>query len=197
MNFQTKSAAEAQKPARMRTIRACYNLIKQEDPDTGVTINYVRQLAVSGKIPTVKAGNKYLINYDLLCEYLANPTDPRFQSTNKPTPIIQGIRRITRQNMMLGDQKYIHIPESIYSSKDYTHAEKIVFGLIFSLSRGENGFCWMSTKNIAEKVCTSEKTVNNAIQKFKDSGLIEIEYEYYAGTHAIKQRHIYINSEDT
>ena len=95
MNFQTKSAAEAQKPARMRTIRACYNLIKQEDPDTGVTINDVRQLAVSGKIPTVKAGNKYLINYDLLCEYLANPTDPRFQSTNKPTPIIQGIRRIT------------------------------------------------------------------------------------------------------
>ena len=55
----------------------------------------VLELAVSGKIPTVKAGNKYLINYDLLCEYLANPTDPRFQSTNKPTPIIQGIRRIT------------------------------------------------------------------------------------------------------
>ena len=95
MNFQTSTAAKTQKPARMRTIKACYNLIKQEDPDTSVTINYVRQLAVSGKLPTVKAGNKYLINYDLLCEYLANPEDPRFQSTNKPTPIIQGIRRIT------------------------------------------------------------------------------------------------------
>ena len=46
MNFQTSTAAKTQKPARMRTIKACYNLIKQEDPDTSVTINYVKAALV-------------------------------------------------------------------------------------------------------------------------------------------------------
>lgn len=47
--------------------------LKREDPDTPITLNYIRTLAASGKIPVTKVGRRYLINYDGMLEYLANP----------------------------------------------------------------------------------------------------------------------------
>ena len=56
---------------RMRTIDQAYEEIKLADPKSPVTKHYIRLLAKQGLVPTRKAGNKYLINYDRLENYLS------------------------------------------------------------------------------------------------------------------------------
>jgi len=56
---------------RMRTLSEVYAYIKAADPDTAISANYVRRLIISGKIPRVKCGKKYLIDIDLLQDYLS------------------------------------------------------------------------------------------------------------------------------
>mgnify|MGYP000901813425 CR=1 FL=1 len=55
---------------RMRTLTEAYACIKEADPKTAITANYVRCLIVSGVIPRMKCGKKYLVDVDLLIEYL-------------------------------------------------------------------------------------------------------------------------------
>lgn len=77
---------------RMRLINEAYEEIKAKDPNTAITKYFIRDLVVSGKIPTSKAGRKYLINMDMLEAYLSNP-EP---STNQePIDGIGNIRRIS------------------------------------------------------------------------------------------------------
>ena len=38
---------------RMRTATGALEIIKQQDPDTAVTLHYIRQLISSGKVPFV------------------------------------------------------------------------------------------------------------------------------------------------
>ena len=47
---------------RMRTIDAAFEYVKEHDPETNLTKYALRQAVVSGALPTVKAGKKYLIN---------------------------------------------------------------------------------------------------------------------------------------
>lgn len=58
---------------RMRLIKECVAELKALDPHTAVTEYYLRRLVKSGKFPVVMAGNKALINFDNLLEYLSNP----------------------------------------------------------------------------------------------------------------------------
>lgn len=60
-------------PVRMRSPKQALEELKKEDPKTPLTLNYIRSLAASGKIPVAKVGRRYLINYDGMLEYLANP----------------------------------------------------------------------------------------------------------------------------
>ena len=60
---------------RMRTVHEAAQELKQLDPSTAVTEYHIRRLAVSGKLPRLKAGKKYLINFDTLLDYLENPRD--------------------------------------------------------------------------------------------------------------------------
>lgn len=62
---------------RMRTINEAYNEIKANDPSTAITPYAIRQLVLDGKIPSVKAGKKYLLSLDALQSYLANPVEPQ------------------------------------------------------------------------------------------------------------------------
>lgn len=62
--------------ARMRTIKDAYAAIKESDPETCLTMYALRCKVISGEIPSVKAGRKYLINIDLLDEYLNSPCPP-------------------------------------------------------------------------------------------------------------------------
>lgn len=73
---------------RMRYPAQALELIKQEDPDTCVTLNYIRSLAASNKIPVVRIGRRQLINVDKLIEYLAAG------NSQEQTPITGTVRRV-------------------------------------------------------------------------------------------------------
>lgn len=56
---------------RMRTIPKAYEEIKQLDNNTSLTLRALRRMCANGEIPTVKIGNKTLINLDLLISQLS------------------------------------------------------------------------------------------------------------------------------
>lgn len=75
---------------RMRTRDKAIALLREIDPDTSMTRNAIDQLIRAGKLPTVKIGNKVLLNFDYLLELIAAgiDTDP------EPSEQTGGIRRI-------------------------------------------------------------------------------------------------------
>ena len=83
---------ETIKMPKMRTIKEAAREIKSFDSGTAVTEYHIRQLALSGVLPRVKAGKKYLINLDTLIEYLSDPTAEKFK-TDKAA-VVGGIRKI-------------------------------------------------------------------------------------------------------
>ena len=54
----------------MRTIQEAAAELKRIDPDTAITPYFIRRMVLDGTIPHVKAGNKRLLNLDVLLEYL-------------------------------------------------------------------------------------------------------------------------------
>ena len=56
---------------KMRTIQEAYNELKKFDSKTAITPYAIRQLVICGAIPHIKAGKKYLINLDVLFEFLS------------------------------------------------------------------------------------------------------------------------------
>lgn len=64
-------------PVRMRFPAQAFEELKKSDPNTQISLNYIRSLAASGKIPVVLIGRRRLINYDAMLEYLSNPIDEK------------------------------------------------------------------------------------------------------------------------
>ena len=60
--------------SRMRLIKDAFLQIKQDDPDTALTLNALRGIVKSGEIPVIKSGRKTLVNYDERLRYLASAT---------------------------------------------------------------------------------------------------------------------------
>lgn len=56
--------------ARMRTAEGIIRELKLLDPNTAVTLSYIRRLIASGKIPVVEAGKKKLVNLDTVLQML-------------------------------------------------------------------------------------------------------------------------------
>lgn len=77
----------------MRTVPEAAKELKKMDAHTAVTEYHIRQLALSGVLPRVQAGRKLLINFDLLLEYLADPTADKFQ-VHTSAADVNGIRPI-------------------------------------------------------------------------------------------------------
>lgn len=59
---------------RMRGIKQAVEEIKAADPKTALTEKALRRLIISGDIPSVVVGRKYLINMDTLERYLSGET---------------------------------------------------------------------------------------------------------------------------
>lgn len=74
---------------RMRTIKEAAAELREMDEKTAITEYRLRQLVLSGAVPSFQAGNKYLLNMDLLIEYISKGTMPKRKET-----IINGIRKI-------------------------------------------------------------------------------------------------------
>ncbi len=59
---------------RMRTIEQAALWLRQADPDTAFTKTALRRLVVTGQFPSVRVGQKYLVNLDALEDFLAGST---------------------------------------------------------------------------------------------------------------------------
>ncbi len=60
--------------ARMRTLNEAHAELMAADPGCCLTKSALRRLVVSGAVPSVKIGAKYLINFDRLQEYFEECT---------------------------------------------------------------------------------------------------------------------------
>ena len=59
-----------EKSARYRTINATIKELKEIDPDTCLSTYFIRCLCSSKKVLSLTAGNKILVNFDDLLNYL-------------------------------------------------------------------------------------------------------------------------------
>lgn len=76
---------------RMRTAEKVLEIIKAEDPDTEVTLYYLRQMIRAEAVPVVSCGRKKLVNADAVLELLASG----YELPAEPGPIDLGrIRRV-------------------------------------------------------------------------------------------------------
>lgn len=58
----------------LRTLSEAFKYIKEQDPKTALTPWALRLMVVSGEVPCIKSGKKYLIDMDGLVEYLSGKT---------------------------------------------------------------------------------------------------------------------------
>lgn len=72
---------------RMRTIDQTVAWLRETDPDTAFTKTALRRLVVSGRLPSVRVGQKYLLNLDTLEDFLQG-------SASVPMVEATGIRRV-------------------------------------------------------------------------------------------------------
>lgn len=56
---------------RMRTISEAAAWLRETDPNTAFTKTALRRLVVTGQIPSVRVGQKYLINLDTVESFLS------------------------------------------------------------------------------------------------------------------------------
>ena len=67
--------------ARMRTIGEAAAWLRENDPETSFTPTALRRLVISGTLPSVRIGSKYLINLDTLEAFLAGSATPQQPET--------------------------------------------------------------------------------------------------------------------
>lgn len=79
---------------RMMTIDQVINNIKREDKDTAITRYFVRQLCIENKIVHIKAGQKYLINYDKFVDFLNNGAGQTSQNQKLDSDISDTLKRV-------------------------------------------------------------------------------------------------------
>lgn len=59
---------------RMRTITEAAAWLQETDPETAFTKTALRRLVTTGQLPSVRVGQKYLVNLDALENFLAGST---------------------------------------------------------------------------------------------------------------------------
>ena len=56
---------------RMRTAEGVLAIIKEQDPNTKVTLHYLRSLIKTYKVPVTPVGRKRLVNADVIIDYIS------------------------------------------------------------------------------------------------------------------------------
>jgi excisionase family DNA binding protein len=74
---------------KMRTIDQAAAFVQEQDVNTSLTKTAIRRLVTTGKIPSVRIGTKYLVDLDVLTNYLVTGTP-----TQEPVTALGNIRRI-------------------------------------------------------------------------------------------------------
>jgi hypothetical protein len=82
---------------RLRTLTETYAHLKIMDSETAITPNALRRMVVSGQVPCVKIGKKYLIDLDTLENFLKGTRPENVLPNYKPPiKIIQNEYRMRR-----------------------------------------------------------------------------------------------------
>ena len=58
----------------LRTINKALDELKLRDPETAITKNMLREMVIQGVIPYAKAGNRYLVDVDVIEQYFKDTT---------------------------------------------------------------------------------------------------------------------------
>ena len=58
----------------LRTINKAYEELKARDPETAITRNLLREMVTQGVIPSARAGNRYLVDVDVVEQYFMDTT---------------------------------------------------------------------------------------------------------------------------
>ena len=56
---------------KLRTLKECYEYIKENDTNSAVTPYFLRQMVVQKRIPYMRSGRKYLINLENIDKFMA------------------------------------------------------------------------------------------------------------------------------
>ena len=67
--------------SRMRTIDQAAAWLQENDPETALTKTALRRFVVTGQLPSVRVGQKYLIALETLDDYLAGTIPLSLQVT--------------------------------------------------------------------------------------------------------------------
>lgn len=85
-----QTAPEAVRPLRMRTAKGILAELKAVDPNTAVTLSFIRRIINSGKVPVVQAGKKKLVSLDLVLALLESGGEEPVEEVQS----VPGIRRV-------------------------------------------------------------------------------------------------------
>lgn len=77
--------------ARLRIINEAFKQLKQEDPDTAITLCALRRIVKTGGISTIQIGRKSLIDYDRLLQYLETSNQHQDLGVADPVGVIRRI----------------------------------------------------------------------------------------------------------
>ena len=55
---------------RIRTINAAWAELRKMDPDSCVSQHFIRELVACGEVPSLRSGNRYLVDFDALLDFL-------------------------------------------------------------------------------------------------------------------------------
>ena len=80
---------------RMRTAEKVLEEIKAADPNTEVTLYYIRALIRAEAVPVVCCGRKKLVNVDSVMELLANGYTLPEPDSVTVSQTVDGIRRVS------------------------------------------------------------------------------------------------------
>ena len=58
----------------LRTINKALDELKLRDPETAITKNMLREMIIQRVIPYAKAGNRYLVDVDVIEQYFKDTT---------------------------------------------------------------------------------------------------------------------------
>ncbi len=75
--------------ARMRFPADALAELRKLDPETPVSLSFIRRLVKTGAVPSVPvgAGKRRLLNFDALCAYLENPPLGQAQQVRGIRPV--------------------------------------------------------------------------------------------------------------
>jgi len=79
---------------KIRTLKEAYGMLVKADPDTAITYYHFRRLVLSGLIPHLRCGRRYLIDYEKVEAFFGNPEYPEIERLHEYRETERKIRRL-------------------------------------------------------------------------------------------------------